>query len=77
MSIATTLKDAPIGARCMVCSIDEQLAVKNRLIEMGFFSGSYVDKLYTGPFGSPIAFRVGGAIIAVRSDDADKITAKI
>ncbi len=72
-----TLRDAPIGARCMVCDIDDGLAVKNRLTELGFYSGAFVDKLYTGAGGSPIAFRVSGAVIAVRSDDADKIIAEI
>ena len=77
MKTNTTLKDAPIGAKCMICRIDDSLAVKNRLIELGFYKGAFVDKLYTGAMGSPVAFRVSGAVIAVRSDDAKKIIAEM
>ena len=77
MSKHITLTDAPKGSRCMICGIEETLSVKQRLAELGFTNGALVDKLYTGSKGSPIAFRVSGAVIAVRSDDAKKIIAEI
>ncbi len=77
MSKHITLTDAPIGSRCMICGIDDTLSVKMRLSELGFRVGALVDKLYTGSKGSPIAFRVSGAVIAVRCDDAEKIIAEI
>lgn len=73
----TSLANAPMGAKCLICGIDDNLSVKGRLEELGFCSGAFVDKLQTGVCGSPIAFRVCGAVIAIRSDDADRITVKI
>lgn len=71
------LCNAPMGAKCLICGIDDALPVKSRLEELGFYNGAFVDKLQAGGGGSPIAFRVCGAVIAIRSDDAAKITVEI
>ena len=77
MKTNTNLKDAPIGSRCVIGSVNDNLSIKQRLSELGFYTGAVVDKLYSGFNGSPIAFRVSGAVIALRCDDAEKIIAEI
>jgi len=32
-----------------------------------------VDCCYAGPFGEPVAYRVSGALIALRPDQADEV----
>ncbi len=68
-----SLADLKIGESCMVKSIDDSLPIKNRLKEMGFYSQAIIDKLLVGPGGSPIAFRVCGAVLSLRKEDASKI----
>ena len=72
----TTLNKTPIGSNCLIYDIDSSLPIKGRLKELGFSKDSVVDKLQVGFFGSPIACRVCGAVIAIRAEDADKIYVK-
>lgn len=71
--IVTSLSEIPVGSSCRICNIDERLPIKVRLKELGFGINSCIDKIQTGPSGSPTAFRVCGAVIALRSEDTDKI----
>lgn len=75
--IVTALDKIPSGRSCCICEIDNSLSIKNRLNELGFFKGAKIDKLQVGSFGSPIACRVCGAVIAIRAEDAEKITVKM
>lgn len=72
-SVLTTLGKMPVGSTCRVYDIDSDLPIKSRLSELGFYKGACIDKLQVGFGGSPIAFRVCGAVIAIRSEDADRV----
>lgn len=54
--------------------VGADITLARRLEELGFTRGSRLDKLYIGFGGSPIAVRVSGAVIAVRGEDAARIT---
>ncbi len=68
-----TLAQIKIGESLVIKGIGSELAIKKRLEELGFLEGARIDKLYVGLFGGPEAVRVGGSVIAVRRNDADKI----
>lgn len=72
-----TLCEIPSGSAYMIDYVDDTLPIKGRLRELGFFRGAIVDKLQTGACGSPIAFRICGAVIAIRYEDADRIFVKL
>ncbi len=72
-NLLRTLNDVPVGKRCRVCSINSELPIRKRLIELGFSENSEIDKLLVGPGGSPVALRVCGAVFALRRDDAESI----
>ena len=44
-----------------------------RLGELGLVAGTRVRHLYTAPAGSPMAFSIRGAVIALRREDARNI----
>ncbi len=44
-----------------------------RMTELGLFPGATILRRHTAPGGSPIAFEVGGALLALRSKDAAQI----
>lgn len=73
-NLLTNLCDISAGSRFKVCGIDDCLPIKDRLAELGFRCGADVEKLHVGPCGSPIAYRVCGAVLAIRAEDAEKIT---
>ena len=46
---------------------------KRRLFELGFTPGTQVRCIRKAPSGSPVAFSVKGAVIALRNEDCGKI----
>lgn len=68
-----SLSDIPDGNSLKISEVNSSLPVKQRLEELGFTAGAVVDKLCSGVGGNPVAVRVSGAVIAVRSSDAKGI----
>lgn len=48
-------------------------AERARLLDLGFVRGSRVEAVMSGPFGSPVAYRVRGALVALRVSQADAV----
>ena len=69
----TDLGNAMIGNSYRIINIDKNLKIKKRLTELGFSKDCIVDTLNIGSFGSPLSFRVCGAVIALRKEDAQSI----
>ena len=46
---------------------------RRRLLELGFVMGATIEKDREGSFGSPIAYRIGGSLIALRREQAEQI----
>lgn len=44
-----------------------------RLLDLGFVNGSKITYEFASPFGSPVTYRVRGALIALRREQADNI----
>lgn len=49
-------------------------AERRRLLDLGILPGTRVKAEYISPSGDPTAFRIRGAVIALRSDQADLIS---
>ncbi len=66
------LSKAKIGDNLVVHSVcgDD---LRAQLLEMGLTMGSKVQKLYTAPFGDPIAIDVEGFVLSLRKSEADLI----
>lgn len=71
------LDKIPIDCHCRLYEIEDSLSVKGRLNELGFVKNAELHKIHVGSQGSPIACRICGAVIAVRSEDAEKIIVKL
>jgi len=46
---------------------------RSRLLDLGFVPGSRVEHVLQNPFGSPVAYRVRGTLIALRREQADQV----
>ncbi|MBE6933187.1 MAG: ferrous iron transport protein A [Ruminococcaceae bacterium] len=47
--------------------------LRRRLFDLGVIPGAVIRRRYTAPSGSPIAFEVQGAIVALRKADAHNL----
>lgn len=61
------------GESCFVKSVDSRPEIRRRLQDMGLIPGTRVECLFKSPYGDPSAYLVRGAVVALRSVDADDI----
>ena len=67
------LSDLPVGTTAAVEKILMRGAIRLRLMELGLVPGTRVRCVHRAPSGSPAAYAVRGAVIAIRRSDAGKI----
>ena len=70
MTMQTSLQGLRLGQSGRVTEIGAASDMRERLTELGFTSGSEVRCLYAAMSGDPRAYRVCGAVIALRERDA-------
>ena len=67
------LADLPVGKTAVVERILLGGAIRIRLLELGLVPGTRVRCVHAAPSGSPAAYAVRGAVIAIRRSDAKRI----
>ncbi|MGX8709742.1 FeoA family protein [Clostridium sp. KNHs216] len=67
------LNELPMGVRGSVTSLNANGTVRRRMLDLGVIDGTEIEPLYQSPSGNPTAYRIRGAVIALRSDVSDKI----
>lgn len=61
------------GQSGLVEKVELEGAMRRRLQDLGLIAGTQVRCLQKGPSGTPVAFWVRGAAIALRKEDACRI----
>lgn len=74
MTLETTLDQLPVGDRATVLSLSFAGLKRRRMLDLGFVPGSAVCALQESPWGDPVAYGVRGAVIALRREDAKRIS---
>ena len=69
-----SLNSLPIGTCGRVLSLTASGAERRRMLDLGIVSGTTIEALQKSPSGDPIAYAIRGAVIALRDEDAEKIT---
>lgn len=67
------LHDLPIGKSATVISIQAEGLTRRRMLDLGLVPGTRVEALRVSPAGDPKAYRIRGAVIAFRKEDAHQI----
>ncbi|CAB1252961.1 Ferrous iron transport protein A [Ruminococcaceae bacterium BL-6] len=67
------LNQLPMGIRAVVVSLNANGPFRRRMLDLGVIGGTEIEPLYKSPSGNPIAYRIRGAVIALRSDVSGKI----
>jgi len=68
-----TLKDISPGMKARVCGLAAPAGMRRRLQDIGLVQGRDVECVQVSPLGDPAAYRICGAIIALRSEDAQQV----
>lgn len=66
----TSLDRVELEKEYFVASIEDDLAIKRRFLDIGIVPGVLIKKVLNSPFGGISAYSVMGATIAIRDEDA-------
>jgi ferrous iron transport protein A len=69
----TTLANLPLGRRGIVKSLDAEGIIRRRLLDLGLIPGTVVEPIRKSPAGDPIAFKIRGAVIALRLEEGHRV----
>lgn len=67
------LNRLPIGRAARVTALRADGPVRRRLLDLGIVEGTEIQALFRSPSGNPVAYRIRGAVIALRADAASEI----
>ena len=68
-----TLSNMKIGEICTVCKIIIEGDIKRRFTDIGLIENTDIECVGASPAGDPKAYLIRGAVIAIRSEDADLV----
>ena len=71
-----TLNTLIVGESCFTDKIIINDDMHRRFIDIGLVENTYVKCVGESPSGDPKAYMIRGAVIAIRSEDAEKISVK-
>lgn len=67
----------PMGRAAEVISIGTEGLTRNRLLDLGLVPSTIVEAIRESPAGDPVAYRIRGAVIALRSEESRQITVRM
>lgn len=73
MEEQTSLDQLFPGSQALVKDVAAQGTMRRRLQDLGFVPGAQVECLGKSPLGDPRAYRIRGAVVALRGRDACRI----
>jgi len=68
-----SLNFLPLGKTAKVKFLTSDGIARRRMLDLGLISDTVVEALQKSPSGDPTAYQIRGAVIALRSDEANKI----
>lgn len=72
-SMNRTLNTLNRGQKGLITKVENIGLFRRRILDMGFTPGTQVECVRKSPSGNPVAYRVKGAVIALRKEDASLI----
>jgi ferrous iron transport protein A len=71
------LNFVPIGKTAKVKSLISDGILRRRMLDLGLISDTVIEAVQKSPSGDPIAYWIRGAVIALRSEEANKILVEV
>ncbi len=66
----------PVGKRAEVVRVGSVGSMRNRLLDLGLVPSTVVEAVRKSPAGDPVAYKIRGAVIALRSEESRQITVR-
>ena len=78
MHVQHTIPDLPLsgltpGQSASVSALSDDSDLRRRFQDLGLIPGARVDCLSVSPLGDPKAYRIRGAVVALRAGDAEYV----
>lgn len=70
------LGELKIGDKCIVKRLVSKGQDRRRMLDLGIVTGTKIEVVLRSFSGSPMAYLIRGALIALRNEDANKIMVK-
>lgn len=71
------LAQLPIGHTAEVVKVGLAGLTRNRLLDLGLVPSTVVEAIRKSPAGDPVAYKIRGAVIALRSEESRHITVRL
>ena len=71
------LSDLRAGDTAVVCDLLTTGSMRHRLLDIGLVKHTVVTCLGAGPMGDPSAYRIRGAVVALRAEDASGVRVRL
>ena len=71
--MAKSLSSLREGESAQVTLLLNTGSIKRRLQDLGLVEGTQVQCVQKSPFGDPVAYAIRGAVIALRTEDAQEV----
>ncbi len=65
-----TLNQLGMGQTATVKNVHSKDAERRRMFDLGILPGTSVESLMSSPLGDPVAYRIRGAVVALRREQA-------
>lgn len=63
----------PVGTLGIVKRLTAEGGIRRRLLDLGLINNTTIESIRKSPAGDPIAYKIRGAVIALRTEEASKI----
>ncbi|SHH39013.1 ferrous iron transport protein A [Clostridium collagenovorans DSM 3089] len=73
----TSLSSLSLGKVGKIKSLQCDGMLRRRMLDLGLIDDTVIEALYKSPSGDPTAYYVRGAVIAIRSEEAEKILVEL
>ncbi len=70
------LSELPVGITVQISDLRNTGLSRRRMMDLGFIPGTSIEILRKSPLGDPTAYRIRGAAIALRKEEAANIFVK-
>lgn len=77
MATEFELTRLPVGKKAEVVSVAATGLTRNRLLDLGLVPETIVEAIRESPLGDPVAYRIRGAVIALRAEESCQIKVRL
>ena len=71
------ISGVPVGEKARILRLQNRGGNRRRFLDLGLIPGTVVEVLFKSPAQNPVAYKIRGAVIALRNEDAADIIVQI